>query len=138
MKMLFGTLGGVAAALVGAVIWAVITVTTEFQIGFMAIGVGLLCGLAVGALGGENGPAKGFVGAATSLLGCVLGNLFSGIGLIAKAEGIPYLELFANFNWAASGEVLGLMFSPIDLLFYAIALFQGYKLAANFGQPGEA
>src|ERR1043165_39906 len=37
--------GGVAA-LIGAIGWAIVTATTHFQIGFMAVGVGFLVGLA--------------------------------------------------------------------------------------------
>ena len=50
-NMSLALIGGVVAALVGAALWAVITVTTGYQIGFMAIGVGFLVGLTVGHVG---------------------------------------------------------------------------------------
>ena len=43
----FAFIGGLVAMLISAVLWAVITVATQFQIGFMAIGVGLLVGYSV-------------------------------------------------------------------------------------------
>ena len=41
-NLMLGTIAGAIAALVGASIWAAITVATEFQIGWMAIGVGIM------------------------------------------------------------------------------------------------
>ncbi len=46
-NLLFGVVGGMVAAAVGAAIWAVITALTNFQIGWMAVGVGFLVGYAV-------------------------------------------------------------------------------------------
>ena len=40
-------LAGAVAALVGAAVWAAITVATNWQIGFMAIGIGFLVGFYV-------------------------------------------------------------------------------------------
>jgi hypothetical protein len=74
-KLLLGGLAGLAAAIVGAVIWAVITVTTDHQIGWMALGVGALVGFALRI--GNGGKAFGILGALFALFGCVLGNYFS-------------------------------------------------------------
>jgi hypothetical protein len=38
----FGIVGGAVAAAVGATIWAIITAVTNYQIGWMAVGVGFL------------------------------------------------------------------------------------------------
>jgi hypothetical protein len=43
----FALIGGLVAALLSAIIWAVISVFTQYQIGYMAIGVGLIVGYAV-------------------------------------------------------------------------------------------
>jgi len=40
-------IAGVVAAILGGLIWAAVTIITNFQIGWMAVGVGLLVGLAV-------------------------------------------------------------------------------------------
>ena len=44
-NLLMGTVGGLLAALLGAGIWAGVTVATEYQIGWMAVGIGFLVGL---------------------------------------------------------------------------------------------
>ena len=65
-------LAGLAAAFVGAIAWAIVTVTTKYQLGIMAIAVGLLVGLALRL--GNGGKAFGILGACLALFGCVLGN----------------------------------------------------------------
>ena len=50
-----GALLGLVASVVGAAVWAVVTIATEYQIGFMAIGVGYLVGIAV-RIGGKGLP----------------------------------------------------------------------------------
>ena len=46
-NLLFGIIGGVVAAGIGASIWALINVAANYQIGWMAVGVGFLVGYAV-------------------------------------------------------------------------------------------
>ena len=46
-SLLMGLIGGTVAMLVSAIIWGVISYVTEYQIGWMAIGVGFLVGIAV-------------------------------------------------------------------------------------------
>ena len=116
-------------ALIGAALWAVITVTTGYRIGFMAIGVGFLVGLTVGRLGKGTTPAYGILGAALSLAGCVVGNVLAFTGLIAQSEGLPYFATLSQLDVMAISTLLTETFSPIDLLFYAIAVYEGFKLS---------
>jgi hypothetical protein len=43
-KLLLGILGALTGAVLGAVAWAAITASANFQIGYMAVGVGILAG----------------------------------------------------------------------------------------------
>ena len=72
-----GALAGLGAAIAGAAIWAAITAATEYQIGWMAIGVGFLVGFAVRVVGKGSEASFGVVGAVLALLGCLLGNLLT-------------------------------------------------------------
>src|SRR5438270_13589107 len=71
-----GLLAGIFAALIGAIAWAIVTVTTEYQIGYMAIAVGFIVGYAV-RLGKGLDKIFGISGAILALFGCILGNIFS-------------------------------------------------------------
>lgn len=128
-NMSLALIGGVVAALIGAALWAVITVTTGYRIGFMAIGVGFLVGLTVGRLGKGTTAAYGILGAVLSLAGCVVGNVLAITGFIAQSEGLPYFTTLSQLNVAAVPSLLTETFSPIDVLFYAIAVYEGYKLS---------
>ncbi|WDI43251.1 hypothetical protein [Bremerella sp. P1] len=120
-------IGGAIAAVVGAAIWATVTLLTGYQIGFMAIGVGFLVGIAVRLAGQGGSPAFGVVGALFALFGCVLGNFLTVIGVIADGAGVGFFEALISFNYAHTFEVLYATFSPMDLLFYGIAIYEGFK-----------
>lgn len=124
-------LGGLVAAVVGALIWAVITVTTKFQIGFMAVGVGFLVAWAVRTLGKGRTQVFGIIGGLFAFLGCILGNLLSACGFIAADGGqsVVSVALKVLATPSAMVEILQATFSGMDLLFYAIAVYEGYKLA---------
>jgi hypothetical protein len=126
-KLLLGGLAGLAAAIVGAVIWAVITVTTDHQIGWMALGVGALVGFALRI--GNGGKAFGILGALFALFGCVLGNYFS---LIAFASAKEHVGFFTMLNNADSAQVISALwddFLSASILFYAIAVYEGYTFS---------
>lgn len=124
-----GFIAGLSAALVGAAIWAVITVSTGYQIGYMAIGLGFLVGFAVKETGKGIDKIFGVMGAVLSLFGCLLGNFLSTIGFFANSEGVGYFETLASIDYSYLPEIMMETFSLMDLLFYGIAIYQGYKLS---------
>ncbi len=125
----YAIIGGSLAALISAFIWATVTVATNYQIGYMAIGVGFLVGFSVRFFGAGIDQKFGYLGAFLSLIGCLLGNLFSQVGFIAQEESLGYIETMTYLNLELIINILIESFSPIDLLFYSIALYYGYKLA---------
>jgi len=125
----FAIAAGILSASIGAVIWAVVTVTTQYQIGWMAIGVGFLVGYAVRTFGKGMDKIYGVIGAGFALLGCLVGNFLSVIGFVANEEKLGYAETLGAFDYAAIPELMMATFSPMDPLFYAIAIYQGYKLS---------
>jgi len=122
-------LAGLVACLVGALLWAVITVATEYQIGYMAIAVGFIVGYAVRFMGKGLDPIFGVIGAAFALLGCLLGNFFSLVGFAANDMAMTYVETLGSIDYGIVPEVMMETFSPIDLLFYGFAIYEGYKFA---------
>jgi hypothetical protein len=127
-RLLLGGFAGLAAAIFGAIIWAVVTVTTKYQIGFMAVGVGALVGFALRI--GNGGKLFGILGAFLALFGCILGNYFS---LIAFAAAEEHVSFFTMLNHAEPAKVISAMwedFISMSILFYAIAAYEGYKFSA--------
>ncbi len=137
-NLLLGLVAGVAAAVIGAILWAVITVFTNHQIGWMAIGVGLLVGLAVHQFGRGIDPIYGILGAVLAFLGCLVGNLLA-VAILASQEGtVSLVEALLVFLIAPETviEVLQITFQPIDFLFYGLAIYEGYRF--SFGKTVQA
>jgi len=124
-----GIIGGLVAAVIGASIWAAVTVITDFQIGWMAVGIGFLVGFAVRVTGKGISKSFGYVGAILALASCLAGNLFSICVIISKQEAIPFFYLLTRLNPQIIAELMKSTFSPIDLLFYGIAVYEGYRFS---------
>ena len=128
-NLAMGIVAGLVAAIVGGVLWAVITVATNFQIGFMAVGVGFLVGYAIRVAGKGLSPTFGYVGAILALFGCLLGNYLTIIGFVAKDADMGVFELLTLIPVDVVIDAMIENFSAIDLLFYGIAIYEGYKLS---------
>jgi hypothetical protein len=122
-------IGGAAAALAGAALWAVITVVTGYQIGWMAVGVGFLVGLTVRKLGNGSSVTFGIAGALLSLVGCLAGNLLALVGFVAQAESASFFATLSAIDPAFVGNLMVQTAGPMDLLFYAFAVYEGFKLS---------
>lgn len=136
-NLVAGIVVGAAAALVGAVIWAFITALTEYQIGWMAIGIGFLVATAVRVAGKGIDKIFGIVGALLSLIGCVVGNLLTAIYVIAKAQGVSELDVMAALDFQFIVEIMVAMFDPMDILFYVLAMYVGYRYALRPVTPAD-
>ena len=128
-NLFLGFVGGVAGAAIGAVLWAAITAATHFQIGFMAVGVGILVGFGIRILGKGIDPMFGMMGAGLALVGCVSGNL---LAVCIEATGelqVSLWEILSKMTPSMAIELLQATFHPLDILFYGIALYEGYRLS---------
>ena len=126
--------GGAAAALVGAMIWAFITVITSFQIGWMAIGVGALVGFAVKFFGRSTDQTFGFIGAGFSLFGCAIGNLMAACAFISSdPRNAGFISVLSDAlgSPGTAARIMGASFHPLDILFYIFAVSTGYKVALS-------
>ncbi len=124
-------LWGGLAALLGAIIWAVITAITGYQIGWMAVGIGVLVGFAVRKFGKGTDNRFGFVGAGMSLFGCVLGNLFTIVFYISTQYDLSYFEVLGRLDFEIVVGLLTETFSAMDALFYGIAIYEGFKFSVG-------
>ena len=121
--------GGILTGLLGAVLWGLITVATNFQIGYMAIAIGAGVGFAIRHLGKGVDQSFGIAGGAIALFTCVLGNFLSILGFVANQEGLGYLETLFLFDYSYTFIIMAEAFAPMDLLFYGIAAYEGYKFS---------
>ncbi len=126
-NLVLGIVGGAIAAVVGAVIWAAITVTTNLEIGYAAVGLAFLVGVAVRNLGRGYTQVYGVVGAVCSLLGIVLGKVFTVIWIVADKDQVSVFSLLGQIDWSKLFGVIGDTLGPIDFVFGVIALMLGFK-----------
>ncbi|MGB0371250.1 MAG: hypothetical protein ACPGN3_07835 [Opitutales bacterium] len=135
-NVIAGIIGGVLSSIVAGIIWATISVVTGYQIGWVAIGVGFLVAYIVRMWGKGNTPTFGVIGAVFALLGCVLGNVFTIVGFIAQEYELGIMEALTSVDYAYLPEIMMDTASPMDLLFYGLALYSGYKYSR--GEAGAA
>lgn len=120
---------GVVTAFVGAGAWAIVTLLMARQVAFFAIGVGVLVGMAVRAAGRGVETRYGVIGASCAFAGCLLGNVAIAVVFVSRRAGEGFWETLAGTDPAALAEIVASSFRPLDLAFYAIALWEGYRLA---------
>ncbi|RPF35675.1 hypothetical protein [Streptomyces sp. TLI_185] len=126
---------GLAAAFVAAVVvagvYGAIIGLTKHEIGWAAVGVGFLIGLAAGRLGGRN-PVLPVASAVLSLGAVYLGQLVGEAMLLADQVKVGFSEVFFQHlsvvqeAWKADAD-------PLTFVFFAIAAyvaFTGAKKAA--------
>ncbi|MER6417456.1 hypothetical protein [Streptomyces sp. NPDC001137] len=120
-----------AAAVVVAGVYGVIIGLTKHEIGWAAVGVGFLIGLAAGRLGGRN-PVLPVASAVLSLAAVYAGQLVGEAMLIADQVKVGFNEVFFQHlsvvqeAWKADAD-------PLTFVFFAIAAyvaFTGAKKAA--------
>jgi len=130
--------GGLLAAMVGAMIWAAITVAANFQIGWMAVGVGVLVGGAVRMMGHGLERRYGYLGAVMSIFGCLLGNFLSVCMIVAQQEGLSPGVVLTHINPTTIPDLMIATFHPMDVLFYIIAVCEGYHFSFRKITDSEA
>ena len=122
-------IAGIIVGLLGAFLWGVITVSTGYQIGYMAIAIGAGVGFAMRIAGKGIDPIFGITGGIIALLSCLLGNFLSIIGFVAHLEELGYFETLSLFDYTQLIPIMSEAFSLMDLLFYGLAAYGGYKFA---------
>ena len=128
-NLMSGIVSGLAVGIAGAILWGIITVATKFQIGYMALAIGAGVGFTIRKFGNGIDQIFGYWGAGISFFSVLLGNFLSIIGFITNSEGLGYFETLLAFDYSYLPQVMKETFSLIDLLFYVIAMFEGYKFS---------
>jgi hypothetical protein len=123
---------GVAAAVVGAGIWALTVFITEMKLGLIAVVVGAIVGYAVRATGRGIEQKFGMLGAICAAFGWALGTMLSDVAFLAKHVGRPFLDVFMSLGLDGTISFVTTAFEPMDLVFLGIAVYEGYKLSFRY------
>lgn len=139
-------LGALAAAIVAGVAWGLIVILTNHEIGYVAIGVGILAGYAVyWASGKKRGMQLQLIASAASIVGILIGKYISFYHFYTQmVEGYiknnpekfssPASEIMKKFS-IFNGDIIsdffaniGNMVSGFDILWVILAIGAAYKI----------
>ena len=118
---------GTVAALAGAALWGAVTAVTHYELGLTAVVVGVMVGLAVRKAGHGIEKKFGVLAAVLALFGSLIGNLLSINVAIAQHYGTPIPHALMHMDLQRSINLFTLTYRPMDLLFYAIAVYEAYR-----------
>ncbi|WP_186757199.1 hypothetical protein [Echinicola salinicaeni] len=121
--------GGLLIGIIGAIIWASITLMADHRLAFMVIALGALIGISIRYLGKGIDQVFGILAAIIALVSCLFCNFIVSMGLIANAEDLEYLEVLILFDYNYIIQLIIDSSNYWDLVFYIIAGFAGYKMA---------
>lgn len=129
--LFFGVLGGLDAAIISAVLWALITVAIKYQMGYMAIAVGLVVGFSVRFFGHGESALYRFVSAIFALFGCLLGNYLSQVGFYLLEVDGSFLDHILDLRLKQIPVIMRESFQAIDVLYYAFAIWSAWKFSVK-------
>ncbi len=126
---------GLVAAVVGGVVWGFVVKLSDYEVGIVAWGIGLLVGLAVAGVSRARGPALQAVAVLCALVGILLGKYLSYAFVLqeeAEAAGVD-VGLFSSDMWSFFRQDLDVVFGWFDLLWIGLAVYTAWRAL----QPGE-
>ena len=122
---------GLVAAIVGGIVWGLIVKISDYEVGFVAWGIGFLAGTAVVfATRGAKGPPLQVIAVVSALLGILLGKYLSfafGVQEDADAAGVS-IGLLSGDMFTLFRENLDIVFSLFDLLWVGFAVFSAWRI----------
>lgn len=137
-----GIFGGVLAALVGGAVWTGILVTTEYELGIVAWGIGALCGYAVVHFaGGRKGIPLQLVAVLSGVLGVLAGKYLSFFYVMKQifeeeaGDGavVPLSAVFSPDVVQLFVDNVGSMLGGYDILWVGLAVFTAWSIPKGSG-----
>jgi hypothetical protein len=128
---------GLAAAVAGGIAWGLIVKWSDYEIGFVAWGIGFLAAMAVLlASGGRKGRPLQAIAIVAVLIGILLGKYLSFALIVQDAasdQGVE-LALFGGEMRQAFRDELDTVFALWDLLWIGLAVVTAWRIL----EPEEA
>ncbi|MNO60645.1 hypothetical protein D3C76_512670 [compost metagenome] len=124
-------IGALIAAVVGGVVWAAITILTNYEIGFIAWVIGGLTAFGAAKFATKITPLHQIVSVLASLLGIVIGKYLA-YGYMANGG---FSGIFSSDTFSILSDNISFMFGVKDIIFVLIAVAIAWqmpiKIAAN-------
>jgi hypothetical protein len=136
LRIVQGAVGGLLGALAGGIVWGLILQFTEYEVGYVALGIGLLCAWAVGYFSyGGKGTLFQLIAIVCSVIGIFLGKYY-GFYVVVKeivaedygAEYAATISLFSADVITFFMENLTEIVDLFDILFIGLAVYMAWKM----------
>lgn len=140
-SLLTAFLGGMVAAVLGGIIWGLIVITTNYEIGFVALGIGALSGYGVLYLArGKKGFALQILAAISSIFGIITGKYIAFHHFFTEMVALEYgeevastISIFSIDTITLFTEELSYIVSGFDLLWILLAVATAWKIPQGLG-----
>lgn len=122
-------IAGAVAMLLAAVAYGIIVESWPFSYGFAAAGIGVSIGFFIGFLGRGISAKFAVLAAMYTIAGCILGNLFLTIMVMARATTTSPIDVLQSnpLTALAQSSVSGL--SPVHTVYWFVAVVAAVFLA---------
>jgi hypothetical protein len=121
---------GTMAAGAGVAAWVGVSVMTNAEAEWMAIGLGILTGVVVRMGGKGFDRVFGVLGALLTAIGCFAAIVLAGCHFVAiKSEGVTLMEAFGALTPEMFREIFAATFDRIDAAFYGVALLAAFRIS---------
>jgi hypothetical protein len=138
-------IAGTMSAIIGGMLWGKIAIKTGYEIGFVAWGIGVVCGYAVvKATQGKKGLPLQMIAAIASLIGILIGKydvFYDGLKQYAfEAGGPEAVVMMSPFSIQGIGSFIKNLgaFSGYDILWIGLAVWSAWKISAGMGIEAES
>jgi hypothetical protein len=127
--LFISTAAGAVAAVVGAFLWMIFVQVTGYELGVVAVGIGLLIGQVMAMTAGTNEQLPP-IGGMFALFGCLLGQILTDAHFFAEAVGVSTPRALAQMSddLRVGWDVFTAYFSPIDAVFWFVACSASFRL----------
>jgi hypothetical protein len=134
-------LGGLIAAVIGGAVWGGIVIWTGYEIGYVAWGVGLLCGMGVVMLSqGKRGMPLQLIAVVSSVLGILIGKymaFFDAVkAVVIQDQGAEAAEAMSMFSLGGIqffAENITSLASGFDALWMVLAVYTAWSIPKASG-----
>ncbi|SCY32927.1 hypothetical protein SAMN05720606_1044 [Paenibacillus polysaccharolyticus] len=135
-------IGGLIAAILGGVVWAAIAAMTEYEVGLIAILVGVLCGYAVVLFSNKKiATVHKIIAVVFAMVGILLGKYLTVVYFTSELfTDVSMLTLiFDGEMISAFAETIKEYFSePTDWLFIVLAIVSAWQIPGRMAKTSMA
>lgn len=125
-QLIRGSIGALVGALIGASVWAAVSILTDYEIGYLAILIGILAGFGAKILAtpGSGIPLQ-FSASLAALIGLIIGK-YAAVAYIIKEE-YKY-SYFSSETFTLIQNNIGTLVKFYDLIWILVAIVAAWGI----------